>query len=118
MAQPLFDVTGILAPLAAALGLALPIAFERKRWGRFNVGLRTIPLVAIGACAYVLLVRQGEGAGADANARILQGVITGIGFVAGGAILKGTRDVYGLATARSSMATSASPPSRWARSSP
>jgi putative Mg2+ transporter-C (MgtC) family protein len=101
MPQPLFDVGEILVPLAVAVGLALPIAFERKRFGRYNVGLRTIPLVALGACAYVLLVHQGPEASPDASARILQGVITGIGFVAGGAILKGTHDVHGLATAAS-----------------
>jgi putative Mg2+ transporter-C (MgtC) family protein len=87
----------VLARLGAALGLALPLAWERQA-GR-HLGLRTVPLVSVGACGYVLVaIRLGQDP--EANARVLQGLLSGIGFIGGGAILKhGAGDVVGIATA-------------------
>jgi putative Mg2+ transporter-C (MgtC) family protein len=59
--------------------------------------------VAIASCGY-LLIMQGLGSGSDglaANSRVLQGLIAGIGFVGGGAILKEGLSVHGTATAAS-----------------
>jgi putative Mg2+ transporter-C (MgtC) family protein len=87
----------VLARLGTALVLALPLAWERQA-GR-HLGLRTVPLVSIGACGYVLVaIRLGEDP--EASTRVLQGLLSGIGFIGGGAILKhGTGDVVGIATA-------------------
>ena len=86
----------VLARLGAALLLALPVAWERQA-GR-HVGLRTVPLVSIGACGYMLLaerlIQEPE-----ARTRVIQGLIGGIGFIGGGAIFKHSDDVTGLATA-------------------
>ena len=67
------------------------------------VGIRTFPIVAIASCGY-LLIMQGAAGGGDllaANSRVLQGLIAGIGFVGGGAILKDGATVHGTAAAAS-----------------
>ena len=72
------------------------------------MGLRTFPLVALGSCAYVLiglsLVDPSEH---DALMRIMQGLMSGIGFVGGGAILKNDDHVRGTASAASIWVTGA-----------
>jgi len=85
--------------LAVAYLLALPVAYNRERSSR-SAGLRTFPLVAIAACGYVL-VAFSILTTTDAEARVIQGVVTGIGFIGGGAILKSGGSVSGTATAAS-----------------
>ena len=84
--------------LAVALLLALPIGWERETSAR-SAGLRTFPLVALAACGYVLVALRVVGADAEGQARVLQGLMTGIGFIGGGAILKSSEHVHGTATA-------------------
>lgn len=93
-----------VSAIAIAFVLALPVAWDRERRDR-SAGLRTFPLVATAAAAYVLLARGMFPDAADAQARVLQGVITGIGFIGGGAILKGANSVHGTATAASIWST-------------
>lgn len=59
------------------------------------------------SCAYVLLAVSVVGTHQDANSRILQGLITGMGFIGGGAILKEGGGVRGTATAASIWTTGA-----------
>ena len=87
-----------LLRLGVALVLALPIGWERETAAR-SAGLRTFPLVALAACGYVLVALRAAGEDADAQARVLQGLMTGIGFIGGGAILKSREHVHGTATA-------------------
>ena len=87
-----------LRRLAGAFALALPIGWERERASR-SAGLRTFPLVAAASCAYVLLGRTFAGDAAEPQARIVAGLMTGIGFVGGGAILKSRGRGRGTATA-------------------
>jgi putative Mg2+ transporter-C (MgtC) family protein len=84
--------------LAAAYLLALPLAWNREKGGQ-GAGLRTFPLVAIASCSFLLLAQRLPVPSAEAQARILQGLITGIGFIGGGTILKNREQVSGLATA-------------------
>lgn len=78
--------------------LTIPIALERERTtGR--IGLRTFPLVAIASCGYVLLALDVIGLSPDAQARIIQGLMTGMGFIGGGAILREGSTVRGTSTA-------------------
>jgi putative Mg2+ transporter-C (MgtC) family protein len=92
-------VAADLMRLAAAFVLAFPIAWDRERATRI-MGMRTFSLVAVGACAYVLV---GEHILPDdayeARARIIQGLLSGIGFLGAGAILKRGDQVKGTATA-------------------
>lgn len=83
--------------LGIAYLLALPLGYEREVHDR-SAGLRTFPLVAIGACGFMLTAMSVLD-GADAHARVMYGVITGIGFIGGGAILKADAKVMGTATA-------------------
>ena len=105
---PGFDVyvvLGHLRDLVLAYLLAIPIAWDREKHER-TAGLRTFPLVAVAACGYALIgmdVLESDGA----QARVMEGLITGIGFIGGGAILKGGNRVKGTATATSIWATGA-----------
>ena len=85
--------------LVLAYLFAMPVALDREASSR-SAGLRTFPLVAIAACGYTLVGFSVLDT-TDAEARVLQGVITGIGFIGGGAILKSGGNVSGLATAAS-----------------
>jgi len=88
-----------LTHLGVAYFLALPIALDREKESR-SAGLRTFPLVAVAACGYTL-VGMSVLSSTEAESRVLQGLITGIGFIGGGAILKQKNSVAGTATAAS-----------------
>lgn len=89
-----------LGALAVAFLLALPVAWDREK-KKSSPGLRTIPLVSLASCAYVLIAISVLHGDAGAQARILQGLVTGVGFIGGGAILKSSDRVTGTATAAS-----------------
>lgn len=91
--------------MAVAYVLALPIAWDRERSER-SAGLRTFPIVAIAACGFTLTGIEVLDS-TDAEARVIQGLITGMGFIGGGAILKHDVVVRGTATAASLWATGA-----------
>jgi putative Mg2+ transporter-C (MgtC) family protein len=99
--------------LTAAYLLALPLGWERKTKGEAHVGLRTLPLVSVGTCAYLLISRFLFERGvfdADATARTLRAMMTGVGFIGGGAIVKhatGVTGVKGVTTAASVWTTGA-----------
>lgn len=102
------EILSNLGLLALAYGLALPIGWNRER-GTNSAGLRTFPLVSIASCGFVLLGRSLVAGDAGAMARVIQGVMTGIGFIGGGAILKREQKgrVRGTATAASIWTTGA-----------
>ena len=101
----LWQVLDHLVRLAVAGVLTLPLGWDRERSKHRRLGLRTFPLVSMASCGYVL-VAQSVVAG-DALARVIQGLITGIGFLGGGAIIKKGLDIHGTATAASIWATAA-----------
>ena len=85
--------------------LALPVAWDREKESR-SAGLRTFPLVAIAACGYMLVGIQVLNT-TDAESRVVYGIIAGMGFIGGGAILKDRNSVAGTATAASLWLTGA-----------
>jgi putative Mg2+ transporter-C (MgtC) family protein len=94
----MFDV-GELLPTALRLAVALllgsAIGVERQ-WYQKMAGLRTNALVALGACGFVVfsgLVGQGD------PTRVAAQVVTGIGFLGAGVILREGINVHGLNTA-------------------
>jgi putative Mg2+ transporter-C (MgtC) family protein len=93
-----------LAALGIAYLLALPIGWNREIEER-SAGLRTFPLVAIAACGFIQGTERVIASSPEAMARIIEGVITGIGFIGGGAILQMKDRVQGTATAASLWAT-------------
>lgn len=100
------DLLYDLIALLAAYGLALPIAWDRERNER-SAGLRTFPLVAIAACGFIQAAETITHENAEATARIVEGLINGVGFIGGGAILVGKASIRGTATAASLWATGA-----------
>lgn len=84
--------------IAVAYLLTAPIGWEGEREMR-SVGVRTFPIVGMASCGYLLLF--GEHADPASQSRLLQGLVTGIGFIGGGAILKEGATVHGTATAAS-----------------
>ncbi len=95
-----------LVALLVAYVLALPIAWDRERNER-SAGLRTFPLVAIAACGFIQATETVTVGNAEATARIVEGIINGVGFIGGGAILIGKLGTRGTATAASIWATGA-----------
>jgi putative Mg2+ transporter-C (MgtC) family protein len=86
--------------LTIAYVLAFLIGWNREREDR-SAGLRTFPLVAVASCGFILLASGVMSDSPEAQSRVIQGVITGIGFIGGGAILKDGASVRGTATAAS-----------------
>jgi putative Mg2+ transporter-C (MgtC) family protein len=95
--MPILDVV-IRILLAAVLGGAIGIEREIRE---HTAGFRTHILVSVGAAAFTLASAYGlEGTGFDPN-RISAGVVTGIGFLGAGAIIRYGVSVRGLTTAAS-----------------
>jgi putative Mg2+ transporter-C (MgtC) family protein len=94
--------------IAAVLGLA--IGFEREIHGH-PAGLRTHMLVALGSALFTVLSIRGflgePGAAPVDPTRIAAQIVSGIGFLGAGAILKDGIVIRGLTTAASLWATSA-----------
>lgn len=92
----------ILRPLAALIAGAL-VGLERSYRGR-AAGLRTYALVCLGSALLVALAEelmQQPGGGVGDSTRVIQGIVTGIGFLGAGVILKEGFSVRGLTTAAS-----------------
>jgi putative Mg2+ transporter-C (MgtC) family protein len=89
-----------IGKLALAYVLALPIGWYREKEAH-SVGVRTFPLVAMASCGYLLLAVPQYHNSIEAQSRVIQGLVAGIGFIGGGAILKAEGNVHGTATAAS-----------------
>ncbi|WP_197424607.1 MgtC/SapB family protein [Phenylobacterium sp. CCH12-B4] len=96
--SPWFVDIGRIA-LAAVLGAL--IGWERERRGR-EAGIRTYMATALGACAFGLI-----SAAIGDQGRISAGIVTGIGFIGAGIILRDAGRVTGLTTAATLWASAA-----------
>lgn len=92
-------LTHVVIRLLAATVLGAVIGFQRERAGK-PAGLRTHMLVTLGTAVFVLAC-SGVGMSSDGLSRVIQGIVTGIGFIGAGSILKldRERDIQGLTTA-------------------
>ncbi|HWX33073.1 MAG TPA: MgtC/SapB family protein [Steroidobacteraceae bacterium] len=89
------EIIESIARLSLALALGSVIGFERQ-WHQKMAGLRTNALVALGSCGFVVFSAMvGEG---DPT-RMASQVVTGIGFLGAGVILREGINVHGLNTA-------------------
>jgi putative Mg2+ transporter-C (MgtC) family protein len=97
----------VVVRLLLAVLLGAFIGLEREHRGT-AAGLRTHMLLALGV-AVILVTALESGLERDALSRVVQGVLAGVGFIGGGAILKeGRREVVkGLTTAASLWASAA-----------
>lgn len=101
------DVLSLLAScicLLTAFLLGTLIGLERQ-WRQRTAGLRTNVLVAVGAAAFVDLGLRT--AGADGGVRVISYVVSGIGFLGAGVIMKEGTHVRGLNTAATLWASAA-----------
>ena len=81
--------------------LGFVIGFERQ-WRQRAAGLQTSGLVATGSALFALIVPS---LGGDSDIRVVANIVTGVGFLAGGVILKEGMSVTGLNTAGTIWAT-------------
>jgi putative Mg2+ transporter-C (MgtC) family protein len=98
------DFIDTLVSLATAFVLGTLIGAERQYRQR-TAGLRTNVLVAVGAAAFVDLAMHLNGA--DGGVRVIAYVVSGIGFLGAGVIMKQGLDVRGLNTAATLWASAA-----------
>lgn len=94
----IFVLRVVLATLAGAL-----IGLERELHGG-AAGIRTYGAVSLGACAFAIISQH---IGGGDPARIAAQVVTGIGFLGAGAILRQDDRIIGLTTAGTLWATAA-----------
>lgn len=92
--------------LVARLGLAIlaGTVLGLNRWLHHkSAGIRTHSLVALGAAVAMLMIDTHSGADAQSHSRVLQGLVTGIGFLGAGVIIRdnSSRRIHGLTTAAS-----------------
>jgi putative Mg2+ transporter-C (MgtC) family protein len=93
------QLASLTVRLLIAMGLGAIIGLQREHSGK-PAGLRTHMLVSLGAALLVIAPIE-FGMDADGISRVIQGLVTGIGFLGAGAILKlrEQREVEGLTTA-------------------
>ncbi|MGZ3497195.1 MAG: MgtC/SapB family protein [Vulcanimicrobiaceae bacterium] len=96
------ELTIALRLLVGAL-LGVLIGLERE-WRLRSAGLHTNALVATGATLFALI---SPALMSEPDSRMLAGIITGVGFLAGGVILRNGVNVTGLNTAATIWATAA-----------
>lgn len=89
----------ILLRMVAAVLFGFLVGIQREKAGK-PAGVRTHMLVSLGT-SLVVLSCAGMGMQYDAQSRVIQGIVTGIGFIGAGSILKLSeeRDIQGLTTA-------------------
>jgi putative Mg2+ transporter-C (MgtC) family protein len=86
-----------IARLLVAAGLGAALGLERE-FHQKPAGLRTNMLIAVGSALFSLasIAVAGQGGAAD---RIAANIVTGVGFLGGGAILRSREHVHGMTTA-------------------
>lgn len=92
-----------LGRLLLAVLLGTIVGIERQ-WHHKTAGLKTNTLVAVGSTAFALVSEYGFGAGSN-PAQVAAGVVTGIGFIGGGVIMRRAGNVQGINTAATLWAT-------------
>jgi putative Mg2+ transporter-C (MgtC) family protein len=88
--------------LGAAVAAGALIGLDRELRHK-PAGLRTLALVSLGSAVFVLETVDPAAVHSDATSRVIQGVVTGVGFLGAGSIIRGADDgtVRGLTTAAS-----------------
>jgi putative Mg2+ transporter-C (MgtC) family protein len=90
-------LSGPIGRLVVATLLGAVLGVEREYHGKV-AGLRTNVLITLGAALFTLISVRLAGNGSE-NTRIAAQIVTGIGFLGGGAILRSRQSIHGLTTA-------------------
>ncbi len=103
--RPFHHISDVEMAVRLLVGVLLGfiIGFERQ-WRHRAAGLQTSGLVATGSALFALI---GPSLTGQPDARIVANIVTGVGFLAGGVILKEGMSVSGLNTAATMWATAA-----------
>ena len=90
----------VLLRLGAAVLAGAVIGLDREIRNK-PAGVRTISLVSLGSAVFVMAALTG--ATTDATSRAIQGIVTGVGFLGAGTIIRGQTEqsIHGLTTAAS-----------------
>ena len=94
----MIGTTEIVLRLLAALAFSGAVGLQREVAGK-TAGMRTHILVGVGSALYTLVSGYAYGRNASEADRIAAQVVSGIGFIGGGAILKERGSIKGLTTA-------------------
>jgi len=88
--------------LGAAVAAGAAIGLDREL-RRKPAGLRTLALVSLGSAVFVLETVDPTGASIAATSRVIQGIVTGVGFLGAGSIMRSASEdsIRGLTTAAS-----------------
>jgi putative Mg2+ transporter-C (MgtC) family protein len=106
------DVWDVALRLVAAIVVGLVVGLDRE-WRGKPVGIRTLALVSLGAALVSLAtihlsaLRNEPDAISRVVQGVIQGVMTGIGFIGAGAVLHHDKQVHGLTTAATVWVTAA-----------
>ncbi|GAC1358187.1 MAG: hypothetical protein NVSMB42_17330 [Herpetosiphon sp.] len=92
------DVSIMLARLVLAGIIGAFIGYERRRQHK-AIGISGMLLIAVGSTTFMLLAKHEANHDSAAVSRTIQGLLQGIGFLAGAVIFKGGTDVRGIKTA-------------------
>lgn len=101
----IFDISLVIRVLSSVF-LGFAIGLEREMTNKY-AGLRTNILVCLGACLFTVISIYGfpevsvtgDELGTRDTARVAAQVVTGIGFIGGGTVLRHGATVFGLTTA-------------------
>ena len=88
-----------LASMALAVVFGAMVGFERELHGK-AAGLRTNMLICLGAAVFTIIAREISSPGSEeVLSRMTAGIVTGVGFLGAGAIIRDRAGVAGLTTA-------------------
>src|SRR5947199_10258037 len=99
----------VLLRLAAAVAVGALIGLDREL-RRKPAGLRTLALVALGSALFILETLDAtRGVYTDATSRVIQGIVTGVGFLGAGSIMRsvGEELVRGVTTGAANLQAAA-----------
>ena len=92
-----FSYLELILRLAMSLVFGMIVGIERQ-WHHKNAGIKTNTLVSVGATAFALISLRGFGP-TNNPAAVAAGVVTGIGFIGAGVIMRRGGSVQGINTA-------------------
>lgn len=95
MNEPLEINWNAFVPLIAAVVLSGIVGIEREI-RRKPAGLRTNILIGLGAALFTAMARSMISE--DSSARVIQGIITGVGFMGGGVLIRHGSEIQGMTT--------------------
>lgn len=94
-----FEIDWVVYRTAAAVLVGTLVGVEREFRDK-PAGLRTLVLISLGACVFSMVSLVIPGPMVD-QTRIAAQIVTGVGFLGAGSIMRSTKAVYGLTTAAS-----------------